>query len=914
MKLFGLLRKPDWESKDAALRLRAVQSSQDPVLIGKLAELVQTDPDPAVRAAALRRIDDPVLLERRLRGELDASVAAAARRRLGECLCDPRMTVESGSAVLLQSHDAELLAQVAEHCPLPALRRIALERSEKPGLLVQRCIHDPDPQLRLWLLDRIESPDALRKIAEASRRRDKRLTRAARDKLESLQLAAGDADTLQRRALALCDLFGQLARELPADREQRLATLRDEWRGLRERVGADLQRRTDGALAMADAALAAARGEPITRATTGVAADSAAVGDGEPDVPETGAAGTADAGAGGIAEAATDAAAEPALDALLQALPAFDAVDFEQRADAIRHMAAEHPAGDNRPMQAQQRRIESTLIERTLQRQAAADAERRATLTAQLEALEMALQDGSVGAAREARERIEGAVPRDLQRRLAAADERLTKLERWQRWSGSKVRARLCDEAEALQGSGVHPDALANKVKDLKAEWARLDALEGAAAPGPEHGLSRRFRALCHQALAPARPYFEKRRELRGERSGQIAGILAEAAELPTGIDALLSLRKRLRDCFPELDDAAPEKRGEHGRQLRDRLAAIDAALKAQRQDAALGKQRLIARLRRDLGSAEPADAIALAKRAQAEWKRAPRADREIEDTLWTEFRALIDPLFDRVREQEDAARTRAAESASAATAILEELDALADAADERLLHAAAHLESLQARWRALSSDHTDAATATGAAAEGRRSIKGGRAGSTDRRPTPRRSHPLDARFEEGSRRVDMARLRAERARDARQIAAICEAGALLSQAESADGERRAVLLTELGQLDLPADAREPLGSRLQALRDGSMPDSPSGTTAELLAVRAELAAGIESPAAAATLRRQEQMHRLAAKLGGQLGDDPIATVRAQLIELQALPGIDEALRRQCEQRVLAAYRALVAG
>ena len=47
-------------------------------------------------------------------------------------------------------------------------------------------------------------------------------------------------------------------------------------------------------------------------------------------------------------------------------------------------------------------------------------------------------------------------------------------LERWQRWSGNKVRGRLCDEAEALHGSGLHPDALATRVKELQAEWARI--------------------------------------------------------------------------------------------------------------------------------------------------------------------------------------------------------------------------------------------------------------------------------------------------------------------------------------------------------------------------------------------------------------------------------------------------------
>src|SRR5690606_41335623 len=97
-------------------------------------------------------------------------------------------------------------------------------------------------------------------------------------------------------------------------------------------------------------------------------------------------------------------------------------------------------------------------------------------------------------------------------RRLSALDEQFGKLEQWQRWSGNEVRRRLCDEVEALHGSGLHPDALATRVKELQAEWSRLDALEGDAAPASESGPARRFRALCHRGLRPARGSSEERR------------------------------------------------------------------------------------------------------------------------------------------------------------------------------------------------------------------------------------------------------------------------------------------------------------------------------------------------------------------------------------------------------------------
>ena len=58
---------------------------------------------------------------------------------------------------------------------------------ERPGLIAERCQKDPDLDVRLWLLGRIESPGMLERIAEATRRGDKHLSRAARERLEEIE-------------------------------------------------------------------------------------------------------------------------------------------------------------------------------------------------------------------------------------------------------------------------------------------------------------------------------------------------------------------------------------------------------------------------------------------------------------------------------------------------------------------------------------------------------------------------------------------------------------------------------------------------------------------------------------------------------------------------------------------------------
>jgi len=834
MKLFRLLRRPDWEHKDAAVRLAAVRSSQEPALLALLPELAQRDPAAEVRAAALGRIDDLSLLARRLRGENEAAVAAAARDRLAQLLCGGAQPLDARLTALREVHDAELLREVAQRGNDSALRQAALERINSPGFLFERCLNDPDRRLRLWLLERIEAPEALQRLVQAARARDKTLARAARDKLDALQRAAGDPAALRRRVLALCDALDKLSRELPADAEQRVAALRAEWDGLAGAADAELQRRATAFLQLAEQALAAARGELTPVAVPAPAAQIEAAMD-------------------------TDESEPPAADVATSTSAATPDVSPEP---AVPSTPSEPPV-------------------------TAAD---RAAINAALDALDAALDEGSLQGAREAQARLQGQpLAKGQASRLAAAERRIAELAQWQRWSSHELRQRLCEQVEALIGSGLHPDALANRVKELQTEWARLDPLEGGTKPG-ERGLEQRFRGLCRKALAPAQGYFDKRRQLQDERAAQNQALLAEAAALGEGADsaALVAMRRRLGEALRELHRLAPAQRGEQGRALRERIAAIDTALAALREQAALAKRRLLAKLRRDLGQTQGAAAVALAREAQAEFKRLPRAEREVEQTLRDELRALVDPLFAGEREAAQRQQAQTAERQAAAQALIDEARQLAAADSERLLHAEAQIDGLKQRWQALQP-----------AAEPR--------GERRERREMRAELP-EAAFQAALADLADARQRALRERRQQALAALGRAGALLDRyRDSGDPAARAELRDAFIALPLATDARAALQPRLVAIDAGNEPASSDGAAAEALAVRAELIAGIESPADSAALRRQEQMRRLAERLEGAASVAPADEIRALLLALQAEPGLQPERREALTARVLRA-------
>jgi hypothetical protein len=870
MKFNPLRRKPDWQSPDPATRARGVAEAPLAEIAPHLAELLRADESPVVRRAAIGRADDLALLADRMRNDGDRAVRDAARQRYRSLLAGPDQPVSERARVLALENDQDVLAHVATEAGEAALRRVALERIARPGLLVERCQRDSDPDIRLWLLSRVDAPASLARIAEAARKGDKLLARAARERLEALKLAAGDPATLRARCLDICDTVSALRRDRPVDFETRHAALAQEWSALRDRVDEALARRVDGYFKAFEPA--AGRSAPI---------------EAEPE------------------PATVAAAPEPAPEIGPEAPPVAPEPTPEDAAAALASRARE----------------DASDAAREARRSA------RAVLAEALAALEHALGEGQLSAARVAyaalavqREAV--ADPgRQLLARIATADEAYAKLAHWQHWSNNKVRARLCADIEALAGAGMHPDGVAAKVKDTQLAWQRLDESEALGPKAAETGIAKRFRSACHRALAPTRKYFEKRRELRDGKREQVDALLSEAdRQLAADPRAAPALRRRLVEALQHLDEVEPRARGELGRSLRAMLTRIDAAQAERANEAEAAKRKLVANLRREVARAPLADAIEKAKLAQAEWARLGRAPREAEAALAQELHALIDPFF----QQAGAKRAAEAEARSAgeaeARAILTELAALA-ADPAQAAHADPRLAALTQRWRAL----PRAAQGTDRDRGNERGVRNplGMRGSRDdnrghgrelrREPKPR--DPWDERaFDRAIDRVREAQGDVARSAERTLLAALREAAAICARIEDGGGDRDAVAAA-YAALSLPADARDTMRARLDAALAADGVDvaetrAANGEAGAILAASAELVAGVESSDDAKPLRRRLQLERLAERMRGGATLDPPAELRAILLEWCALGPLEPAVREALATRVYSAFDA----
>lgn len=873
MSLFTTFRSPAWEQRDPQRRAAAVRDETAPELLAKLPQIAAGDDEPAVRRAALMRIADVALLLERQRTDSDPATRAAAATRLSKLLLDPAagLALDARCAALPQL-PTDLVERIAESAPETQLRRAALQRITRAGFLQRRAVDDPDATLREEALSRIEGEEALERLAEALRKRDKQLARRARERVQALRLARGDHATLQQYGMQLCDELALWAQRLPQDVEARLAQAMEVFDARRAQLDDAMQRRVEAYVDRVRAALA--RRETRAAEPPPVLA---------PEIPV--------------------AAPEPAR-------PAFDFSEFDAAIKATERALQAQKLGDARPA-----------------------FEQAVALAKKLPRAERARRE-----------------------RLGKAQEKIDELEQWQRWSGNRVRARLCEDVQALMVAGHHPDAVANRVRELQAEWAKVEAAEPGDADRTS-GLARRFRALCGKAMAPTKAYFEQRHALREQRRVACEALLAGATEsqLPAlSAPALGELRRKLTEGLRGLDDLEPKVRSALARRLREALTRIDAALDAQREEAALVRRKLIARLRRELTHADPVVALEMAREAQQEWKTLPRAGREAEPLLEQELKALLDPLFAREREARERSTAETTRVETESRRLLAEIEALSHSDAEALAHAEGRIAALQAQWRELhatvqaaaesglprraartgfgdargrgndsrgprvatsgpsadargASSRVGASTSTARGANDSRGRPGDRRdGPRDRNADPRRPRPadVDRPFDQAVARVRQAQGTLEAARRGTRLQAIAQAAALFARIAhgSSDKSEAAWQAIELDE----ADRRRLQPCWQAAARENESALLANDDAVERWLVQAELDASLESPANAQALRRECQMQRLAVRLQGARADATDA--RERLLQFALLPPAsapEQAERERRLQRVL---------
>lgn len=694
MTFLAKLFKPRWQSKDADVRRTAIVADTSAELIEALPRIARSDADAAIRMAAMKRVADVGLAQTMARDDTAADVRKAAES-LWLDLMSGRHAQAPALDVRLRLLGAEdgskLIEYLAEHASETALRAAALQRVSRPALLIDRILNDRDPALRLATLDRISDEAALNRIAERSRKSDKQIHRRCRERLDALKLERGDAGSIAERARELCERLERQVRDGSDD-----AGLAAQWDAIAALAPAELVARHASAKALLERSRDPQHIATLRERSIALAAfdDELAALDRETL----------------HATPSQHALFGERLDALAERWSALDEAAASQRQGATtrlaqltarlqqlgqRHAEAEDQAAVRHALG--RARIDQEQAERDRSADSAARSARRQAALAELETalktMEQALESGHSASAEAAhaglnaaRNAIDGELPAGLRQRLASAEAGHADVVQWRNWGATQRRNQLCEDIEALPEAALHPDALATRVREAQTEWTRIDAAQGATQAD---ALSRRFRAACRRAMEPARPYFEKRDELRSTVSASLNALIERGSALPEEIDdwkAIAALRRELASALRDLDRVDPRQRKPLADRIKAALTGIDERVDAHDAGIAAAKDALIGAATALADGSDRRAAIVSSRDLQKRWQATGNGARRRDEQQWKLFRAAIDAVYAAADAERDQIASNQRQQRDEAAALCDELEALAkaDSAPER--------------------------------------------------------------------------------------------------------------------------------------------------------------------------------------------------------------------------------------
>jgi len=327
-----------------------------------------------------------------------------------------------------------------------------------------------------------------------------------------------------------------------------------------------------------------------------------------------------------------------------------------------------------------------------------------------MDAMEAALQQGSLGTAAELDKALKEARDKGMRLspaqsdRLAHVRAELKRLSDWARWGGNVSREELIKNVEALPTQNLAMSELAKKVGSMRERWKALDSLSGAAPKS----LWERFDAACTAAYAPAAAHF---RQLADERHANAARgeklveeARAEIARLQSGEadwKHVAGTVQRLRLAWSHLGAIDRKEKKRLDNQFADALNVLQAPLEEQRKGEMSEREAII----EEAAAIDPHDrhAIDTMRALQQRWQEHARAlplERKSEQALWQRFRAVCDDVFQRRKDSMHEADIERRAHEAAKEAISARLEAAAPEATPATIGKL--LREAQAEWQAI--------------------------------------------------------------------------------------------------------------------------------------------------------------------------------------------------------------------
>lgn len=290
-------------------------------------------------------------------------------------------------------------------------------------------------------------------------------------------------------------------------------------------------------------------------------------------------------------------------------------------------------------------------------------------LGAALEALEALIDAGELKSAKAEAGRIRKQLKHmpertvsSLNRQLTRASARLGELGDWQTFATTPKREALLADMSTIADSPLPPADQARRIKALREEWNNL----GPIGRTDDHKLLDAFNEAAERAFEPCRSHFAAQAEVRAANLAAREAICDSLAQYLAATDwanaDFKAAERIMRTAREEWRAHHPVDRSA-GKALEARFEGLQADLheqiKAEWDRNLESKRQIVAEAQALAASEAPVpEQVEGAKRLQQRWKAVGSTPRRPDQTLWRDFRAACDAIFEHresVKRSEDA-------------------------------------------------------------------------------------------------------------------------------------------------------------------------------------------------------------------------------------------------------------------
>lgn len=296
-------------------------------------------------------------------------------------------------------------------------------------------------------------------------------------------------------------------------------------------------------------------------------------------------------------------------------------------------------------------------------------------------------------------------VPKGIQTKIDDFEAQLVKLGDWHEFAVTPKKEALIAQMQALATSTLAPETLATKVHELQDSWKEVS--KGVQQQDDE--LWQEFQRASAVAYAPCKEFFEaqaaeregnlnKRRELVSQLQQYLQGYDFASAVWKDVEQTLKTARSEWQTYWP-----VPRKAGnELQKEFENLMEQLFSKITNEYESNKAAKQSLVeqaaAQTNSDNGRAS-ADTI---KQLQAQWKAIGKSWHKEDQQLWQEFRKHCDAVFALRNQAFEAAKEQRQAVAVQAEGLITQLNTFAEQTLEQLNAAKAEIESIKAEFASL--------------------------------------------------------------------------------------------------------------------------------------------------------------------------------------------------------------------